>query len=74
MSILKKYIDAQKAATQVAQSALQGTDKYVGQVADGKTALTTRSAGPNASIYSPVPGTTDSNSDYLNKAFQQTKL
>jgi hypothetical protein len=73
MSLLDKYNQAQASANSVSDASKQ-SDKYVYEVAAGKTALTAKSAGTNASIYSPVAGTTNSNNDYVNKAFQASKL
>jgi hypothetical protein len=73
MSLLDKYNQAQASANSVSDASKQ-SDKYIYTVSSGKTELTKKSAGTNASIYSPVAGSTNSNNDYVNTAFQASKL
>ena len=73
MSLLDKYAKAQESANSVSDASKQ-SDKYVYTVATGKTELTAKATGTDKSIYSPVPGTGNSTNNYVNTAFQASKL
>ena len=73
MSILDLYAKAQTSANSVSDASKQ-SDSYVATVATGKTELTKKATGVEKSYYSPAPGTGDSNNDYINTAFQASKL
>ena len=73
MSLLDKYAKAQESVNSVSDASKQ-SDKYVYTVATAKTELDKRSAGTGQSIYAPVPGTGTSTNNYVNTAFQASKL
>jgi hypothetical protein len=73
MSLLDKYAKAQESANSVSDASKQ-TDKYANVVATAKTELTKKASGTGQSIYAPVPGTGTSTNNYVNTAFQASKL